>query len=80
MTKNTTKDAAVAAESLLSTIGSTRSRTGFALGFAGSSRRCWRRNSPARCLARTTGGANRMRWRTVGGRRRPARPPQARAD
>ena len=77
MTKDTTKEAAVAAEVLLFEIGSTRSRTGFALACAGSSRRCWRRNSPAHYRARATGGEAERGWRTAADRRRPARPSQA---
>ena len=57
-TKNTTKEAAVAAEGLLSMIGSTRSRAGSALGCAASSRRCRRRNFPRRCRVRATAGAD----------------------
>src|SRR5580704_13843281 len=44
-------------------IGSTRSRTGFGLGRAALSRRCWRRNFPRRCRVRAMVGASQVRTR-----------------
>ena len=51
-------------------IGSTRSRTGFGLGRAALSRRCWRRNFPRRCRdprhGRRKPGEDERRHQVVG--------------
>ena len=63
MTKATTKEAAVAAEALLLDDWFDRSRTGFGLGRAALSRRCWRRNFLRRCRVRAMVGASQVRTR-----------------
>src|SRR5205807_8894278 len=54
-------------------IGSTRSRTAFALGFAALSRRCWKRSWTTPCRARATDVISRRetttterRWPAIG--------------
>lgn len=63
MTKDTTKEAAVAADILLSMFGLMRSRTAFAPAFAASSRRCWRRSWRLLWRVRAVGGARRTETR-----------------
>ena len=65
MTKDTTKEAAVAAEALLLDDWFDAIEDGFGLGRAALSRRCWRRNFPRRCRVRALWSAQAVRTRAA---------------